>query len=784
MALQQIANTDISSTGTFALGSISSSTLTSGRVTYATTGGLLTDSSSLTFNGSTLTASSLSGGNITNTNLTSGRITYATTGGLLTDSSSLVFTGSNLGIGATSPSYKLSIKGNSATSNNILLTHDTDTTGAYSRIRFQFAEGNTSIASEIRNIQRVNGQNGASLGLYTDSTAGTLTQRMLIDYDGNVGIGTTNPDYGSYGATERILGITGVATNRGRLSLQNTSTGTTGVAGTLAFFNGSTLLASLDINADGATNKGLYAFNTNNGTSVSERMRITNTGLVGIGTTDPKANLQVTSSAFPVLKVADGIGGGAIALGDSTISDNYVGIWRGAANSISGGGYLNIQGNNIAFMSTDAVFGSATRTMTLNSSGFLGIGQTSPICLIDVYGGGAYTYARFYRNDEAGYGGRVGTGNTLHSLGAVRSLGLDGFSQISFGIAGVQVAQFDSSGNLGIGTTSQNERLRLNSSTAGQARMSISYADSTISFYGSYSGIVGSGNATDTMLSSQAVLAFGAGGTTERMRIRSDGAVNIGVTNADTYNGNLTVAGSVGTGQGITNTTAQISVYETTSGSASGLWFGAMTNETTGVIGSRTATGNIAFQTYNGTWQERMRLDYNGRLCINSTSVNNAGYLSIDFYGQSTQGITLDDTYSANGGAYILFRNYLGNTAGYISHDGTATVAYVTSSDYRLKENISPMTGALAIIAQLKPVTYTWKEDGSDGQGFIAHELAEVVPNAVSGEKDALYSDGSIKPQGTDTSFLVATLTAAIQEQQALIESMATKLKDAGVAGF
>jgi hypothetical protein len=94
------------------------------------------------------------------------------------------------------------------------------------------------------------------------------------------------------------------------------------------------------------------------------------------------------------------------------------------------------------------------------------------------------------------------------------------------------------------------------------------------------------------------------------------------------------------------------------------------------------------------------------------------------------------------------------------------------------------MTGALATVAQLKPVTYKWKSDGSDGQGFIAHELAEVVPDCVTGEKDAVDADGKPVYQGVDTSFLVATLTKAIQEQQALIESMAAKLKDAGVAGF
>jgi hypothetical protein len=89
-----------------------------------------------------------------------------------------------------------------------------------------------------------------------------------------------------------------------------------------------------------------------------------------------------------------------------------------------------------------------------------------------------------------------------------------------------------------------------------------------------------------------------------------------------------------------------------------------------------------------------------------------------------------------------------------------------------LKEAIVPMTGALAKVAQLKPVTYKWKVDGSDGEGFIAHELAEVCPIAVTREKDAVDADGNPQYQGIDTSFLVATLTAAIQEQQALITQL------------
>jgi hypothetical protein len=121
----------------------------------------------------------------------------------------------------------------------------------------------------------------------------------------------------------------------------------------------------------------------------------------------------------------------------------------------------------------------------------------------------------------------------------------------------------------------------------------------------------------------------------------------------------------------------------------------------------------------------------------------------------------------------ILFE-YNGTQVGLIQQTTTAT-SYVTSSDYRLKNNIAPMTGALAKVALLKPVTYKWNVDGSDGQGFIAHELQEVVPDAVSGSKDEVDEDGKPAYQGVDTSFLVATLTAAIQELSAKVTALESK---------
>ena len=80
---------------------------------------------------------------------------------------------------------------------------------------------------------------------------------------------------------------------------------------------------------------------------------------------------------------------------------------------------------------------------------------------------------------------------------------------------------------------------------------------------------------------------------------------------------------------------------------------------------------------------------------------------------------------------------------------------------------------------QMKPSEWEWKDSGKSGSGFIAHELAEVCAQAVHGEKDAVNEDGSIKPQGVDTSFLVGILTAAIQELKAEVDSLKSQLNGA-----
>jgi hypothetical protein len=200
------------------------------------------------------------------------------------------------------------------------------------------------------------------------------------------------------------------------------------------------------------------------------------------------------------------------------------------------------------------------------------------------------------------------------------------------------------------------------------------------------------------------------------------------------------------------------------------------TDSTGGYIYTNQAT---AFQFWTNN-AERMRIDSSGNVLVGTTSQVGSGLICAVGDAAAVNPITIKNTGSAaaSNRYFAYFINSSNAMAGGIAHTASTTTAYTTSSDYRLKENIVPMTGALDKVALLKPVTYTWKSDGLDGQGFIAHELQAVVPDAVVGEKDAVDEEGNIQPQSVDTSFLVATLTAAIQEMKAIIDAQSVTIND------
>lgn len=186
----------------------------------------------------------------------------------------------------------------------------------------------------------------------------------------------------------------------------------------------------------------------------------------------------------------------------------------------------------------------------------------------------------------------------------------------------------------------------------------------------------------------------------------------------------------------------------------------------------------IYFGVGPGGAPERARINNSGNMLIGAAAEpGNPGRLNVS----NTPGLYCVRTMAADqGGTYFHAAFGLTTSSTVVGSivSSTTSTSYVTSSDYRLKENIAPMQNALDTVAKLKPVTYTWKSNGEDGQGFIAHELQEVIPDAVTGDKDAVDEDGNPTYQGVDTSYLVATLTKAIQELKAELDATKAEIAE------
>jgi hypothetical protein len=392
--------------------------------------------------------------------------------------------------------------------------------------------------------------------------------------------------------------------------------------------------------------------------------------------------------------------------------------------------------------------------MRVTSAGDVGIGTSSPSQKLDVAGNITATAWLGRAN------GSAPSADCAIYRAADNTLG--------FSTASTERMRLDSSGNLGLGVTPSASNactnielpygatLSARSNTAAPqfAMMSNAVGNwyaATYKINGFATQYTQQGNdGTHAWYTAPSGTAGNAITFTQAMTLDASGNLMVGTT-TPTANCKLTVTGagiSIAGGRGSTFALAypDWSIYNTSSGNA------------------------LAFD--NGT--ERARIDSSGNLLLGATSAHNFGIPSIQAGGSNANAIISVRRDTTSAADQILFYNPNGSV-GSISTSGSSTT-YGTSSDYRLKNTIAPMTGALAKVALLKPCTYKWNADGSDGQGFIAHELAEVVPQCVTGEKDAVNEDGNPQYQGIDTSFLVATLTAALQEAHGLIKNLETRI--------
>ena len=363
--------------------------------------------------------------------------------------------------------------------------------------------------------------------------------------------------------------------------------------------------------------------------------------------------------------------------------------------------------------------------------------------------------------------------------------------QVTLPATAGEIVVKDSSGNVGIGTTSNYDDsvLEVRKASGGDGVAIRVTNDTTTN--GSLAGVIFTNSTSDFTSAAiahkrndNALIFFngqtaGGGGfanATERMRIDSSGNVGIGTTSPEYL---FDARGSINVSGSIFRRGADNAIFSLTNRAAQPLTFG--TNDT-----------------------ERMRINSNGRVDIgDELGIAHAGEFQVintsggqqdndalAFFETNSPDWIMMTNYNAGGTHYHMRFEQQGSVRGSISGSSGAGVTYGGSSDYRLKENVVEITGTqgIDICKKLKPSYFNWinnrVETGETNtvDGFIAHEVQEAgVLAAVIGEKDAVNEDGSIDAQIMDYGKMTPVLSAAIKGLIDKIETLEQRLTDAGL---
>jgi len=340
--------------------------------------------------------------------------------------------------------------------------------------------------------------------------------------------------------------------------------------------------------------------------------------------------------------------------------------------------------------------------------------------------------------------------------------------------------RIDSSGNVGIGTSSPSVKLHVSGGDGLLVERSSGTSIAGFKHSGASAMNIyfqNSGSTTHPSIGSDNEdMTFGTGNT-ERMRIDSNGKLMVGGTTADAK---FAVIDS-------SNPDIALRYNGTSGGHNTRLMF----MDKRGVINAQVAnslvsdgvgdaTASLQFATANdGTLSTKMIIDNDGRVNINTTSAISAGLVNIKYDRNTFHGLNLQRTTSGTGNN-LSFLNSSASFIGSITSDDSST-AYNTSSDYRLKENATAISDGITRIKTLKPYKFNWIVDETNTlvDGFFAHEVSDAVPEAVTGTKDQVATDSDIGHtkgdpiyQQIDQSKLVPLLVAAVQELITKVETL------------
>ena len=402
------------------------------------------------------------------------------------------------------------------------------------------------------------------------------------------------------------------------------------------------------------------------------------------------------------------------------------------------------------------------------ATGNVGIGTSSPSTLLHLGGannksvrldtalGNAAFLTGWENTAQFGVNRNPATGVVTDSgkaAACVRMVGEAGNSYVTVETTSTNNAtpterlRIDAAGNVGIGTSSPAAALHLQGVSSNEQRTLRLAFDGTY-----YAELYQNGSGGLEYKTFGGLPHIWSQGGTERMRIDASGNVGIGTSNPSTAL-HINRSGAVDAALLLSNATASTAITQSADGNLYCLNFGANSL----IFGTNAA--------------ERLRIDASGNLLVGTTGGLLNERIRAEFAAGNT-GITVSVASTAVQ-SHIAFYN--GAVVGSISTLGSAT-SYNTSSDYRLKEYVQPVADAISRLNALNPVNFAWKADGTRTDGFIAHEVQAVVPQAVTGEKDAVNEDGTPIYQSIDHSKLVPLLTAALQEALTRIAALEAKL--------